>query len=194
MATPVRPAGISRDGSVREQLPRSGGHQGTLLVEKSYPFPGTAKVRKLRHIGYVAWACFILLSHLKKAVQRQKDAMAHLGALISQTIDELHREHFTLPGSPVHTSLLEIVQGNLSDMNVKSRGVFHRISKEEQTAINFLSGVVEAVIEETMNIQGSNGLLGTTKQGILWQMLDEEVYFPPDYLWHEEKVIMQLPF
>lgn len=188
MATPVRPTGMSREVSTQEWPPYSSVNQRTVLAENLYPFPGTVKVRKLRHVCYAAWACFILLSYLKKAVQRRQHAMDHLDDLILQTIDELHKEHYALPGSPIHNSLLEIVQGNVGDMNVKSRGVFHRLSKEEQTAINVLTSLVEAIIEEIITIQDSDGLLSATKDGILWQMLDEEVYFPQNYLWDEEKV------
>ena len=156
--------------------------------EHPYPFPGSKRVRKLRYFGYVAWACFILLSLLKKVEQRRLDAMDHLNSLINDAIDKLHRKHYLDLDSPIYATIQDAVKEDSLDLKVKNPGVFQRLSRDAQAALNELSSMIETIVYNVTQIKPPTGLLSATREGVLWELTQVGVLLPQDYLWQVEKV------
>jgi len=156
--------------------------------EEPYPFPGPPRVRKLRHFGYVAWACFILISLLKKAERRRLNAMERLNDLINQAIDELHRRHYLERDGPIYATLADAVREDAFDLKVKNPGVFQRLSQDSQASISDLSSMIETIVYNVIQIKPQAGLLSATREGVLWEMTQVGALLPPDYLWQVEKV------
>ena len=157
-----------------------------------YPFPGSRRVRKLRHFGYVAWACFILLSLLKKVEQRRLDAMDHLNSLINDAIDKLHRKHSLDLDNPIYATIQDAVKEDSLDLKVKNPGVFQRLSRDAQAALSELSSMIETIVYNVTQIKPPAGLLSATREGVLWELTQVGVLLPQDYLWQVEKVRSEL--
>lgn len=169
--------------------------------DQSYPFPGPSRVRKLRHIGYVVWACFILISLLKEAAQRRLSAIEHLNSLMNQAIEELHTRHYLDHDGSVYSTLQDAVKDSAFDLKVKNAGVFQRLSQNSQAALRELSSMIETIVYNVIQIKPPSGLLSATSEGVLWHMSQEGTLLPPNYLWQVEKVscttlflLHELPF
>ena len=159
------------------------------LPVKTYPFPGPYRIRKLRHVAYVAWACCILMSQLKNAVQKRLSAMERLDVLVNQAIEEPHREHYLNAGGSVRTAIEDAVNEGAFDFQIKNPGVFQRLSKSSQGALTELSSILQTIVYSVIRIKPSGGLLSDTREGILWHMSEVGVLLPPNYLWQTEKVL-----
>lgn len=171
-----------------QPLPKTEGFIGQIAMRDPvapYPFPGPPGARKLRHYGYVAWACFILL---KKAAQRRSDAIEHLTHRINQAIDELHKGHYLDQDSAVYTALRDATQEDALDLKFKNPGVFQRLPRDSQNAISDLSSMIETIVYNVIQIKPPEGILSATREGVLWEMTEVGVLFPPDYLWQVEEV------
>lgn len=191
VATPVRPTerlpgtqmkpwlSLKPEGFLSNQIQRN--------EEQPYPFPGSNRVRKLRHVGYVAWACFILMALLKQAQQRRLSAIENLNSLIKQAIDELHREYYLSDDWSMHSSIQDAIKDDAFDLNIKNPGVFQRLSKDSQGAVKELSSMVETIVYNIIQIKPATGILSASREGVLWFMTQEGVFLPPNYLWQVEK-------
>ena len=157
--------------------------------DQSYPFPGPNRVRKLRHIGYVVWACFILISLLKEAAQRRLSAIEHLNSLLDQAIEELHTKHYLDHDGSVYSTLQDAVKDSAFDLKVKNTGVFQRLSQNSQAAFSELSSMIETIVYNVIQIKPPYGPLSATREDVLWHMLQEGSPLPPNYLWQVEKVL-----
>ena len=192
VATPVRPTERLPEPQTRPPPSlRPEGFIGQVTSsnpEAPYPFPGPRGARKLRHYGYVAWACFILISLLKKVTQRRVDAMESLNNLINQAIDELHQRHYLERDGAIFATIQDAVKEDAFDLKVKNPGVFQRLSQDSQAAISDLSSMIETIIYNVIQIQPPAGILSATREGVLWQMTQVGVLLPPDYLWQVEEV------
>ena len=192
IATPVRPTERIPEPQMRPRVsikPAEGFlNQISRNEDQSYPFPGPTRVRKLRHVGYVAWACFILISLLKQATQRRLSAIEHLNSLINQAIEELHRRHYLDHDGSIYSTLQDAVKDNAFNLKIKNPGVFQRLSQDSQAAFSELSSMVETIVYNVIQIKPSTGLVSATREGVLWYMAQEGVFLPPNYLWQVEKV------
>ena len=192
VATPVRPTKRVPEPQMRPRTTRN--PEGFLdqiakNEEQLYPFPGSSKVRKLRRVGYVVWACFILTSLLKQTLQKRLRAIEHLSSLISQAVEELHTRHYLDHNGLVYSTLQDAVKDSAFDFKIKSTGVFQRLSQNSQAAFRELSSMIETIVYNVTQIKPSSGLISATRDGVLWHMVQEGGYLPPDYLWQVEKVL-----
>ena len=121
-------------------------------------------------------------------VQRRLDAMEQLDLLIQQAMDDLHKKHYLESENSIYLSLQDAVQENCFDFNVKNPGVFRRLPQEDQAALDELSSIIETIMYGVTDLWGSVGILSATREGVLWRMMQDEVFFPPSYLWQEERV------
>ncbi|XP_068705418.1 uncharacterized protein [Montipora foliosa] len=191
VATPVRPT-----ERVPEPRPKphasvnTGGFIGQVVRGNPvapYPFPGPRGARKLRHYGYASWACFILISLLRKRQEKRLEAMEQLNGVINQAIDELHSKHYLDRDGAIYALLQDATQEDGLDLKIKNPGVFQRLSQESQAAIRELSSIVENLVDNIVQINPSNGLLSATREGVLWEMTQVGVLLPQDYLWQVEE-------
>lgn len=180
----MRPRTTVKPGGFLNQVSRD--------EDQSYPFPGPNRVRKLRHIGYVVWACFILISLLKEAAQRRLSAIEHLNSLMNQAIEELHTKHYLDHDGSVYSTLQDAVKDSAFDLKVKNTGVFQRLSQNSQAAFSELSSMIETIVYNVIQIKPPYGLLSATHEGVLWHMLQEGSPLPPNYLWQVEKVLCNI--
>ncbi|XP_078384282.1 uncharacterized protein LOC144666767 isoform X1 [Oculina patagonica] len=190
IATPVRPTERVPDPQVRPQTtikPEGFLNQIARNNDQVYPFPGPSRVRKLRHVGYVAWACFILISLLKQTAQRRLHAMEHLNSLINQAIEELHTSFYLDQNGSVYSTLQDAVKDNAFDLKINNTGVFQRLSQNSQAALSELSSMIETIVYNVIQIKPSHGLVSATRDGVLWHMVQEGTLLPPNYLWQVEK-------
>ena len=160
--------------------------------DQLYPFPGPSRVRKLRHVGYVVWACFILISLLKQRGQRRLRAIEHLNSLINQAIEELHTRYYLDHSGSVYSTLQDAVKDNAFDLKLKNTGVFQRLSQNSQAAFSELSSMIETVVYNVIQIKPSSGVVSATRDGVLWHMVQEGALLPQNYLWQVEKVFICL--
>lgn len=191
VATPVRPTERLPETPMKPRLSlRPEGFLSNQVhwnEEQPYPFPGSSRVRKLRHVGYVAWACFILIALLKQAHQRQLSATENLNSLIKQAIDELHREYYLSHDWSMYSTIQDAITDEAFDFYIKNPGVFQRLSKDSQSAFKELSSMVETIIHNVIQIKPDTGILSASREGVLWLMTQEGVFLPPNYLWQVEK-------
>lgn len=197
VATPVRPTERLPETPMKPRLSlRPEGFLSNQVhwnEEQPYPFPGSSRVRKLRHVGYVAWACFILIALLKQAHQRQLSATENLNSLIKQAIDELHREYYLSHDWSMYSTIQDAITDEAFDFYIKNPGVFQRLSKDSQSAFKELSSMVETIIHNVIQIKPDTGILSASREGVLWLMTQEGVFLPPNYLWQVEKVFERGP-
>lgn len=153
-----------------------------------YPFPGPRGARKLRHYGYAAWACFILISLLKKSAQRRLEAAERLNNRINQAIDELHNKYYLAREGAIYAIFQDAIQDEAFDLKVKAPGVFQRLSQESQAAIRDLSSMIENIFYNVVQITPTTGLLSATRESVLWEMTQVGVLLPQNYLWQVEEV------
>ncbi|XP_031566470.1 uncharacterized protein LOC116301535 [Actinia tenebrosa] len=156
-------------------------------VNDDYPFPGTKKIRKLRHIFYAAWFCVMLLSLLKKVVKRRYENVQKLDDYIQSGIFELHEKFYLNQESSIWMALNDIIKDGYFDVHVKSPGIFQKLSQEQQAALTELSTIVETVIYTITQIRPMSGLLSPSREGVLWYVLQTGVHLPASYLWQVEK-------
>ena len=153
-----------------------------------YPFPGPRGARKLRHYGYAAWACFILISLLRKLIQRRLEAAERLNNLINQAIDELHSKYYLEREGAMYAIFQDAIRDDAFDLKVKAPGVFQRLSQESQAAIKDLTSMIENIVYRVLQIRPTTGLLSTARESVLWEMTQVGVLLPQNYLWHVEQV------
>ncbi|KAK2553453.1 hypothetical protein P5673_025212 [Acropora cervicornis] len=191
VATPVRPT-----QRVPEPRPRPhasmqpAGFIGEMARSNPvmpYPFPGPRGARKLRHYGYAAWACFILISLLRKLIQRRLEAAERLNNLINQAIDELHSKYYLEREGAMYAIFQDAIRDDAFDLKVKAPGVFQRLSQESQAAIRDLTSMIENIVYRVLQIRPTTGLLSTSRESVLWEMTQVGVLLPQNYLWHVEQ-------
>lgn len=158
-------------------------------VENQYPFPGTKGIRKLRHVFLAAWFCFILITILKKVVKRRLENVQRLDECIKASIVELHEKCYLNQDNPIWTAMYDLIKEGCFNAKVNSPGIFQKLSQEDQATLTELSSIVETVIHNITEIRQRKGLLGPTREGVLWYMLQPNAFLPSDYLWQCEKVV-----
>jgi hypothetical protein len=194
VAMPVRSTELLREPKPRPKtsaLPITGflnkpsAHDSSI---DSYPFPGTAGIRKLRHLFHATWFCFILISSLKKVLKRRQEAIQRLDNYIHTGLSELHKKHYLNQDSSIWMALYDLIKEGCLDINIKSPGLFQKISQEQVAALTELSTTVETVMYNITEIRPMSGILSPSREGVLWYMLQPQVYLPASYLWQVEKV------
>ena len=191
VSSPVRPT-----DRLSYNKPRSAPTAGGFLNEPScrdptlpaYPFPGTRRIRKLRHVFYIVWFCISLLSLLKKITQRRLEVMKRLDEMIQGVISELHQSYYLNAEGPIIGSLQDAIREDCLDYGVKSPGVFQRLSAVNKAAIDELSFIVETLVYSIIDIKETSGPLSPTREGVLWYMIQPGTLYPTGYLWQVEKV------
>lgn len=157
-------------------------------INDDYPFPGTKRIRKLRHVFYAAWFCFTLLSLLKKVMKRRYENVQKLDDYIQSGIFELHEKFYLNQDESIWMAVNDMIRDDCLDLNVKSPGIFQKLSQEQQAALTELSTIVETVIYTITEIRPMSGVLSPSRDGVLWYMLQTGVHLPASYLWQVEKV------
>ncbi|XP_048590684.1 uncharacterized protein LOC116619488 isoform X2 [Nematostella vectensis] len=156
--------------------------------ENSYPYPGPPRVRKLRHVFYAAWFCLILISLLRRLANRRLKAMVKLDENIQLAIVEIHRRYYLNQDNAIWSSLYDAIKEGCFDLNVKSPGLFGKLSQEQQAILSELASIIETIVYNITEIkEGRSGILSVGRDGVLWNMSKRGMVLPSNYFWGVEK-------